>query len=111
MAEDREPPDEKGVSTRCGYASPLAWPHDEAGMIRLSPLGCVAYILANGAITLTNDKMFAYWGRKGAERSNAHGKIEHVCPSRVPVFPCGLMMVLIDPHFQLSSCMYTNGVP
>jgi hypothetical protein len=55
MAEDREQALEKGVSTRCGYASPLAWPHDEAGTIRLSPQGLVADILANGAMTLTND--------------------------------------------------------
>jgi hypothetical protein len=32
------------------------WPHDEADMIRLSPRGLVADILANHAITLTNDK-------------------------------------------------------
>ena len=35
--------------------SPLAWLHYGADMIRLSPRGLVADILANRAITLTND--------------------------------------------------------
>ncbi len=68
MAADARPPGEKGVSKRCGYALTDAWPHYEADMIRLSPLGSVAYILANRAITLTNDRAYHYNSRQVAIR-------------------------------------------
>jgi hypothetical protein len=54
MAADVSLPAKKAFP-HIALVSPLAWPHDEAGMTWLSPLGSVAYILANRAITLTND--------------------------------------------------------
>jgi hypothetical protein len=55
MAADARRPAKKAFPN-VALALTDAWPHYEADMIRLSPLGSVAYILANRAITLTNDR-------------------------------------------------------
>jgi len=67
MATDARRPVKKAFPN-VALALTDAWPHYEADMIRLSPLGSVADILANHAITLTNDSHLFTLFRWGSGR-------------------------------------------